>query len=594
MYSAQRAKTRARQRARHEEPLELTAGYVVPDLGDEAPFAPPPLDDIFGLEDGDEETAVVSDEALFDPPTSDDFLADTGEDETCFVDEAPFDPPEFDAEPTFSPPQAVREPAPQPAKPAPIPAQRERPLPAISVYASWDRPETEALVRQLAADPRLARADMQIARGGLDGAVSRAHAGDVDLFLLDTTLDGSAMLAALDRLRAAAPRACVVILGAVNDISLLRELAARGVSDYIVLPAQAGDVARSLCALFADVEPARTIAVIGARGGLGASTLARNIAWSIAERQQKRTTLVDLDLSFGSAAPTFRLQTSASVLDVVEAEDGEAALMQALANPTRFLQLLTAPATTAELEMEQAAFEALASNVRRTASFVVLDLPHAWEPWIRSALRDADEVVIVAGPDLASLRNADNMLKLLRSERDKTNAPHVVITMSGLPKRPEIPTKDFAEAIHVKPTMTFAFEPELFGAAEADGQMIHEAAPDSKAALQLDLLASLLTGHEPKTQVAPHVVRENLPPERNAEPVLELVTLAPIARRKRGVARTGFVALYQPQPRQKQRSTGLVRKIAAVAALVAVGVWYAGQRDLSDIAAAHVVNAFRA
>lgn len=567
MYSAQRAKTRARQRGRTQETLELSAGDVVREPSDEAPFSPPPVDDIFGAEDGEEDMVLI--------------------------EEAPFDPPEFEDEPVFSaPPIVVAEPV-EPPKPEPAPTPRDRPLPAISIYASWDRPDTEALMRALANDPRLARADIQIARGGLDGAASRAQAGGVDLFLLDTTLDGAAMLSALDRLRESAPDAWLVILGGVNDIALLRDLAARGVSDYIVPPAKVDDVARSLCALFADVDTSRTIAVIGARGGIGASTIARNLAWSIAERQQQKTTLIDLDLSFGAAATCFRQEPAHSVLDVANAEDGEEALSEALTKPAPHLHLLAAPATTANLEIESGAFQHLMTNVRRTASFVVLDLPHAWEPWVRTALCEADEVIIVAGPDLASLRNADNMLKLLRSERDKINKPNVVISMSGLPKRPEIPAKDFAEAIHVKPLLTFAFEPELFVSAEMDGQMIYEAAPDSKAALQLDTLASMLTGHEPISQPAPRVAKTEAKTEQAPLPVLELVTPIPSPRRKLRTVRTGFVALQEPRP-SKRRSTGIVRTVAAVAALTAVGVWYVGQHNLLDAADTHVVSAFRA
>ncbi|MCX7358537.1 MAG: AAA family ATPase [Alphaproteobacteria bacterium] len=559
MYSAQRAKNRARRRGKSAPTLELCAGDVVhEDI--EAPFAPPPADDIFGLSECEEETD--------------------------FVEEAPFDPPEFEAEPVFSAPAKVApEPAPKP-QPQPIlepPPRKDRPLPAISIFAAWDRPETEVLMRTLSVDPRLARAEMQIARGGLDAAVAQ---GSADLFLLDTTLDGAAMLAALDRLRETAPHACIVILGAVNDIALLRDLASRGVSDYIVPPANPETIARSLCALFANAEPAQTIAVIGARGGIGASTIARNIAWSIAERQQKRTTLVDLDLSFGSTARNFRCEPSQSVLDVVAAEESEEALAAALLSPTQRLHLLAAPAVTAEMEMHADAFDQLFANLRRTAPFVVLDLPHAWEPWVRNALCDADEVIIVAGPDLASLRNADNILKLLRSERDKPSAPNVVISMSGLPKRPEIPAKDFAEAIRVKPLLTFGFEPELFASAEMDGQMIYEAAPDSKVALQIDVLATMLTGHEPTSQPAPKEQPSPLP-------VLDLVTPAPASRRKQRPARTGFVALQDPQSRKK-RSTGVVRTVAAVAALTAVGIWCVGQHDLPNAAAIDVVSAFRA
>jgi pilus assembly protein CpaE len=616
--SAQRAKTRARLRARTAandnvvrltaEPLELTAEYVVPEAAEEAPFLPPPVDDIFGMAEceDEEETIFAADlpplkiEAEASEAAEEIVTEAEVEAEEIIEDDAPFDPPEFEAEPVFSAPALIAEPIAPPPKPAPKPAPsaapRDRPLPAISVQMSWDRPEAEALMRELAADPRLARAEIEIRRGGIGGATER----NADLFVLDSDLDNAAMLAALDRLRAHAPQACIVMLGAVNDIALLRDLAARGVRDYVVLPAKAGDIARSLCALFADVAPAQVIAVIGARGGVGASTIARNVAWSIAERQQRKTTLVDLDLSFGLAGASFGHEPALSVLDVVAADDSEQVLMQALSDQTERLSLLSAPGKTESLELDPSAFAELLANTRRTSSHVVLDLPHAWEPWIRHALREADEVVVVAGPDLASLRNADNMLKLLRSERDKPSTPMVVLSMTGVPKRPEIPLKDYAQALCVQPEICFAFEPELFGKAEADGHMIYEAMPDSKAALQLDALATSLTGHEPIAKPAPRERRKpeaakaETAPEKSFDdmaeaetapaqplPVLELTTQAPpIAPqpRRRRVARTGFVALQEPPPRKRRRSSGFVRTALAAIALVLTGAWFEVQQ----------------
>jgi pilus assembly protein CpaE len=605
--AAQKAKARARQRTkfataandnviRLAPPLELTAGDVVHEPAEEAPFLPPPADDIFGMAECEDEEETIF---VTEPPPV--VIEETVAEEAVIEEDAPFDPPEFEAEPVFTAPASaqidpvaapkVEEPKPAP-KPAPSEAPRDRPLPAISVHMSWDRPEAEALMRELAADPRLARAEIEIRRGGFDAAAAR----NADLFVLDSNLDNPAMLAALDRLRANAPQACIVMLGAVNDIALLRDLAARGVSDYVVLPAKADAVARSLCALFAGVAPAQVIAVIGARGGVGASTIARNLAWSIAERQQRKTTLVDLDLSFGLAAASFGHEATLSVIDVVESDDTEQALTQALSDQTERLSLLSAPSRTASLELDPAAFAELLANTRRTSSHVVLDLPHAWEPWIRHALREADEVVVVAGPDLASLRNADNMLKLLRSERDKPSAPMVVLSMTGVPKRPEIPLKDYAQALCVAPEICFAFEPELFGKAEADGHMIYEAMPDSKAALQLDALATSLTGREPVAKPAPRRNPEVATPTKESEapstaetsskeeakptealPVLELTVKAPKVtpqQRRRRVARTGFVALQEPPPRQRRRSSGFVRTALAAVALVLTGAWF--------------------
>jgi hypothetical protein len=260
------------------------------------------------------------------------------------------------------------------------------------------------------------------------------------------------------------------------------------------------------------------------------------------------------------------------------------------------------------------------AEVRRSSAYVVLDLPHVWEPWVRQTLREADEVVIVAAPDLASLRNTDNMLKLLRSERDKASAPLIVLSMAGIPKRPEIPLKDFAEAIHVKPVMTFAFEPELFGRASAQGQMIYEAMPDSKAALQVDTLASLLTGREPFAAPAPRVrakapeLKQKHEPEVSAPvapspveetntapelPVLDLTVAIPNEPgpkpAKRRAARTGFLALQEPIAlKQRRGSRGLVRMAAAVLVLVLAGVYFVQQRAIADGAPQPATGAFRA
>jgi pilus assembly protein CpaE len=353
---------------------------------------------------------------------------------------------------------------------------------------------------------------------------------------------------------------------------LLRELAARGVAEYVVPPASADALASSLCRMFTNAAPAHVIAVIGARGGVGASTIAHNLAFSIAERQRAKTTLVDCDLSAGSAAFQFQRRAPVSVADVLAAGDeAEDTLSHALEAVTPRLNLLCAPERIALADVDVDAFSRALAELRRTAAYVVLDLPHLWAPWVRAALREADEVVIVAAPDLASLRNADNMAKWLRGDCADAS-PHVVLSMAAVPKRPEIPLKDFAEAMSIEPTTTFAFEPELFARAADSGQMIYEAMPDAKAALQLDTLASLLTGRpahaKPERRGAP-------PPGPKCEQQ-PAPTVTPLTHRKKPrAARTGFVALQQPPP--PRRSTGLVRAAMAMLALAGAGLWHVQQ-----------------
>ena len=125
---------------------------------------------------------------------------------------------------------------------------------------------------------------------------------------------------------------------------------------------------------------------------------------------------------------------------------------------------------------------------------VVIDLPHAWTPWVRQTLHASDDVVIVATPDLASLRNGKAIADLLKQNRPNDAPPRLVMNQVGVPKRPEIPVKDFAETIGLSPSLVIPFEPALFGAAANNGQMLMEVQPRSQTAEAVRALSDLLTG----------------------------------------------------------------------------------------------------
>jgi len=119
-----------------------------------------------------------------------------------------------------------------------------------------------------------------------------------------------------------------------------------------------------------------------------------------------------------------------------------------------------------------------------------------WTSWVKHTLLAADDAIIVAGPDLASLRNTKNIIDLLKAMRPYDSPPTVVLSMVGVPKRPEIPFKDFAEALGAEPVASIPFDPQLFGMAANNGQMIGEVATQSKTAMALDALAASLTGRK--------------------------------------------------------------------------------------------------
>ncbi len=373
----------------------------------------------------------------------------------------------------------------------------EQPAPPITIHGSWDRQEISGMLDAFASDRRMARASITIERGGVDAALARFdHQPPPDLLILDSTLRARELLDGVDHLLTRmGEKGKIFVVGAVNDIGLLRELAARGVK-YVVPPIREDDLVRAVCGLYAEADTSHVIAIMGARGGVGASTLAHNLAWSLAERHGAETTLIDLDIGFGAAAFNVQRPATLTFADAAGAQD-IGAIERAAVHHTPRLQILAAPTElNPAYEIDIPTLEHLVTRARRATSFVVLDLPHAWHPWVRRALTLADEAVIVAAPELASLRNTDNILKDLKNERG-TSDPLLVMSMCGVPKRPEISAKEFAQALDTKPIATLAYEPALFGAAALAGQMLGEAAPRAKATRTIDALAHALTGLPP-------------------------------------------------------------------------------------------------
>ncbi len=107
-------------------------------------------------------------------------------------------------------------------------------------------------------------------------------------------------------------------------------------------------------------------------------------------------------------------------------------------------------------------------------------------------LLTSDDLVIVAEPDLASLRNAKNILDLVRAARPNDAPPKVVINKVGVPNRPEIPLKDFTEALGATPSLIIPFDAKTFGQAANNGQMIMEMGAKTKAGEAIDQLTRLM------------------------------------------------------------------------------------------------------
>lgn len=377
-------------------------------------------------------------------------------------------------------------------------------VPRIAIHVFAERQDTLAAAERAGQDRRLSRATTQIRIGGVAAAIEAyQHEPTPPLIVVECLKDPQTLLWEVDQLAEVCDAGTkVVVVGATNDILLFRELMRRGVSEYLVAPLQPLQLIAAIGGLFADpAQPfvGRSIAFVGARGGAGASSVAHNTAYAMSERIGANTVIVDYDLPFGTAGLDFNQDPLNGVADALSQPDRLDPLLldRMMVRCTDKLSLFAAPATLdTDWEATPEAFEEVTTRIRSTAPFVVLDLPHAWNTWIRRTLISADEVVVVATPDLASLRNAKNIIDLIKQGRPNDALPRVVLNQVGVPGRPEIPAKDFGAALGVHPSLIIPFDPKTFGAAANNGQMILDLNGKSKAGEAFQTLAQIVSRRE--------------------------------------------------------------------------------------------------
>ncbi|MEL7040950.1 MAG: AAA family ATPase [Pseudomonadota bacterium] len=379
-----------------------------------------------------------------------------------------------------------------------------RAIPAIAAIAFCESSRIAALMEAVSKDRRMQQASLQTQTGGLDAAITYLTENPTpNLLILESSAPNATMIAQIDELASHCDEGVqVMVIGSTNDIGLYRQLMARGVSEYLVPPIAPVQIVRSISQLFADPDApfvGKSMSVIGAKGGVGASTIAHNLAWALAESANVNTALIDLDLSFGTTALDFNHENQQTVADALLAPErvDDAVVSKLLSKVTDRLSLFTAPATVSQImEIPSEAYTTVIDTVRRVMPYVVLDVPHAWSEWTYQTLLGSDEVILVCQPDLASLRNGKNMIDELKAQRPNDAPPKLVINMMGVPKRPEIPPKDFAAAIEVEPSIILPFDPQLFGTASNNGQMISETDPSAASSVAIDQLAGQISGRD--------------------------------------------------------------------------------------------------
>jgi pilus assembly protein CpaE len=392
-------------------------------------------------------------------------------------------------------------------------------LPRITIQAFCEHTQTAELVESAVHDRRMSKVALTTHNGGLEGAIESYKSNPTpNLIIVETSLPTEEIPRALDRLAEVCDASTrLIVLGHVNDVLLYRELIRNGVSEYLVLPTSAQSIVNAISDLFAAEGAApigRTIGFVSAKGGAGASTVSHNVAWAISQHLRQDVLILDMDLPFGTAGLNFNQDPPHGIADAIGASGkvDPTMLDRLMSKAANHINLLSAPAMLDKtFDFGERDFEQVLELAQKTTPVVVLDIPHTWNAWVRHTLATIDEIVIVAEPDLANLRNAKNLADSIKALRPTESEPLLVINKLGVPKRPEIAPKEFATSVECQLLGQIPFDPATFGTAANNGQMLAEVAANNRINELFRLICRHGTGRSAPPAVASKSASLKLP-----------------------------------------------------------------------------------
>jgi pilus assembly protein CpaE len=360
---------------------------------------------------------------------------------------------------------------------------------------------TRENLRQVAA--QLGWSKVMVRTGGVAEAEALLAAGPAPAVLLVDVSGSVDPATALDGLAdVCPPETRVVAIGDLNDVALYRRLMELGVADYLVKPVPAP----LLCAALQQAQrtdlpaparkiPARTLALLGARGGVGVTSLAASIGWGLANDQGLRTVLLDLDLQQGAMALGLDIEPGRGLRELLSAPERIDSLLigSASAQQGERLRVLAAEEPLDQpIDLGPQGLDALLGALAETADAVVIDLPRRLDALGRGALAAADAVAIVTDLSLPGLRDTQRLLKLIAALRPDGETLVIANRIGVVPG--EVPQAEFERGIGRSIDFVVPADVKAATAAAEQGSTLLAVAKPGPAAVELRRLVSRVAG----------------------------------------------------------------------------------------------------
>lgn len=344
-------------------------------------------------------------------------------------------------------------------------------------------------------------------KGGLRNAIqSLSVSASPQILLVDLSESGDPISDINSLAEVCEPGTIVVAVGQVNDVRLYRDLLMSGLQDYLLKPLSPDALRDSFANAQAMLNapkaeehgadrPHVSMAVIGTRGGAGASTVATSLAWTFSQGQGHQTGLLDLDVHFGTAALAMDLEPGRGLTDAIDNPSRIDGLFieRAMIKANERLSILSAEAPmNSPVLTDGSAFFQLQEELRAAFENTVIDMPRSMLIAYPHLMHDVNIAVITTELTLASARDTIRVLAWL-----KQNAPHcrvLVVANNVQPAVVEITRKDFESTIERKIDMTLPSDPKAVAQAAKLGQPVVSAVRGSKLSAAIIALADLVAG----------------------------------------------------------------------------------------------------
>ena len=261
-----------------------------------------------------------------------------------------------------------------------------------------------------------------------------------------------------------------LLVVAQPDTSVLRAALRAGVSDAVPLERVQEDLPTAVDELSRHLEvgraaattapsagqaapaPGRVVSVFSAKGGVGKSTVAVNLATELASRTTQRVVLVDADLQFGDVGVMLRLRPDHGLLEAIAAGDQldpvllERLLLRDSRSGLFVLPAPTDPTAGAKITPQQ--ISNLVGHLREMGTITVIDMPSLLDDIVLQLLAESDDIVYLVGTDVPAVKNA--RLGLQAVELVQIPLGRVLVVLNRADVKGGLPSRDIEKILEMQ------------------------------------------------------------------------------------------------------------------------------------------------